>query len=37
MYVYMVEREGERYCGLVGSVSVEDYEKGWIKKHELTI
>lgn len=37
-YIYEQESEGQEKClGIVGLVSVDDYEKGLIKKHENTI
>lgn len=35
-YVYQQETEDHRQVGLVACASVEEYEKGVIKKHELT-
>ncbi len=36
LYVYTQEFNGRRQCGIVGGVSVSEYESGKIKKHELT-
>jgi uncharacterized protein (DUF1015 family) len=36
LYVYSQEMNGRRQCGIVGGVSVFEYESGKIKKHELT-
>ncbi len=37
-YVYkIVNREGEKFSGIVAAASAEDYEKNLIKKHEDTI
>ena len=35
-YVYRQKTAGREQCGLVGCVSVAEYEAGLIKKHELT-
>ncbi len=35
-YIYELEMEGRQQTGLVCCSSVDDYEKGLIKKHELT-
>lgn len=37
MYIYMQGMAGRRQYGLVAMSSVEDYEQGLIKRHELTI
>jgi uncharacterized protein (DUF1015 family) len=36
LYIYAQTMNGKRQYGLVACASVEDYEKGIIKKHELT-
>ena len=36
LYIYAQEREGCRQFGIVGGISVAEYERGQIKKHELT-
>ncbi len=35
-YIYSQEMNGHRQYGIVGGISVAEYEKGKIKKHELT-
>jgi len=35
-YIYRIYRQGHVQTGLAGCVSVDDYERGTIKKHELT-
>lgn len=37
MYIYMQKMADREQYGLVAMASVEDYEKGLIKRHELTI
>lgn len=36
LYIYRQTMEGRIQTGIVGCVSIDDYEKGVIKKHELT-
>jgi len=36
LYIYAQERQGCRQFGIVGGISVREYEQGKIKKHELT-
>jgi uncharacterized protein (DUF1015 family) len=37
MYIYMQKMQGREQYGLMAMASVEDYEQGRIKRHELTI
>ncbi len=37
LYIYMQKMDGREQFGIVAMASVEDYENGHIKKHELTI
>ena len=37
MYIYMQKMMGREQYGIMAMASVEDYEKGLIKRHELTI
>lgn len=37
MYIYMQKMAGREQYGIMAMASVEDYEKGLIKRHELTI
>ena len=37
MYIYMQKMQGREQYGIMAMASVEDYEKGLIKRHELTI
>ena len=37
MYIYMQKMDGREQYGIVAMASVEDYENGKIKRHELTI
>lgn len=37
MYIYMQKMGDREQYGIVAMASVEDYEKGKIKRHELTI
>ena len=37
MYIYMQKMDGREQYGIVAMASVEDYENGLIKRHELTI
>ena len=37
MYIYMQKMQGREQYGIVAMASVEDYENGLIKRHELTI
>lgn len=36
-YIYQIEKNNFKYCGLLCSTSVEDYQSDVIKKHEETI
>lgn len=36
LYIYAQEMQGARQFGIVGGISVAEYERGAIKKHELT-
>lgn len=35
-YIYEQAMDGRRQCGIVAAVACDDYERGLIKKHELT-
>ena len=37
MYIYMQKMQGREQYGIMAMASVEDYEQGRIKRHELTI
>ena len=37
MYIYMQKMGDRQQYGIVGMASIEDYEQGLIKRHELTI
>ena len=37
MYIYMQKMGDREQYGIVGMASIEDYENGLIKRHELTI
>jgi uncharacterized protein (DUF1015 family) len=37
MYIYMQKMQGREQYGIMAMASVEDYENGLIKRHELTI
>ena len=37
MYIYMQKMQGREQYGIIAMASVEDYENGLIKRHELTI
>ena len=36
LYIYAQEMQGARQFGIVGGISIAEYERGTIKKHELT-
>ncbi|MEQ8522121.1 MAG: DUF1015 family protein, partial [Vicingaceae bacterium] len=37
LYIYRQIRENVEYTGLIGCISIDDYESGVIKKHEATL
>ena len=37
LYIYRQIREDMEYTGIIGCISIDDYEKGVIKKHEATL
>ena len=37
MYIYMQKMDGREQYGILAMASVDDYENGLIKRHELTI